>query len=174
MTEAGATARPQKRPPLSKDIQVSIFRRDGWLCRWCYKPVIFAPVMKLLERQVRTAGETRRLAYYHAHWTRDGAPLLDELGAVIDHVEAFSAGGLGVEENLFTACNKCNGHKSAATVGKWNERSKPKPVKGKYGEPQHWDGFSALFVLLARRAPETLTMSEKGWLKALERLDQDL
>jgi hypothetical protein len=78
------------RASLSKIEQVGIFRRDGWLCRWCAKPAIFAPVMKYLEREIRKEGIAGPLAYYHERWTRDGAPLLDYLGAVLDHVEAFS------------------------------------------------------------------------------------
>jgi hypothetical protein len=41
-------------------------------------------------------------------------------------------------------------------------------VKGKYGEPQHWDGLSSLFVVLARENPERLTALERGWLRELE------
>jgi hypothetical protein len=50
----------------------------------------------------------------------------------------------------------------------WNKRPQHKPIKGKYGQPQHWDGFSSLFVILARRDPVGLTVSEKGWLKVLD------
>jgi 5-methylcytosine-specific restriction endonuclease McrA len=159
--------RMANRRPLSKDLQVAVFRRDGWLCCWCKRPVIFAPVMKFLERDIRAAGRGERLAYYHAHWTRDGSPLLDLLGAVIDHIEAFSAGGASDIDNLATACNKCNGRKSAATLVKWGARPTEKPVKGKYGEPQHWDGLSSLFVMLAQRDPPILTVGEKEWLRAL-------
>src|SRR5271156_882840 len=95
------------RPPLSKGLQLSIFRRDRWICRWCNRPVIFAPAMRLLEREARKAGRTEPLAYYHAHGRRDGVPLLDELWGVIDHVEAFSSSGSSCEKNLATACNKC-------------------------------------------------------------------
>jgi 5-methylcytosine-specific restriction endonuclease McrA len=77
--------------------------------------------MKYLEREVRKTGADTPLAYYHAHWTRQGSPLLDLLGAVIDHVEAFSSGGVSDIENLATACNKCNGRKSAAPLAKWGE-----------------------------------------------------
>ena len=91
------------RPPLSKRLQLSVFQRDKWVCRWCDRPVIFGPVMKLLAREVKSTGRDAPLSYYHAHWTRDGAPLLDELGAVIDHVEAHSAGGPSTEDNLATA-----------------------------------------------------------------------
>lgn len=161
----------RRRRPLSKAVQIAIFRRDGWLCRWCRKSVIFAPVMKFVERELRQSGHTGDLAYYHAHWTRQNAPLLDELGAVIDHVEAFSTGGADDVENLVTACNKCNGQKSAATAVKWGERRPRKFVKGKYGEPVHWDGLSNLFVLLARRNLTELSMPEQQWLAALTDVD---
>jgi hypothetical protein len=128
---------------------------------------MFAPVMKFLEREVRKSGRGERLSYYHAHWARAGAPLLDELGAVIDHVEAHSARGPSTEGNLATACAKCNGRKSAAPMAKWHERPQRKPIKGKYGEPQHWDGLSCVFVILAQRDPGGLTSSEKEWLKVL-------
>jgi 5-methylcytosine-specific restriction endonuclease McrA len=39
-------------------------------------------------------------------------PLLDHLGAVVDHVEAFSRGGTHDETNFVTACNKCNARKN--------------------------------------------------------------
>jgi HNH endonuclease len=96
-------------------------------------------------------------------------PLLDLLGAVIDHVQAFSTGGGSEIDNLATACNKCNGRKSAAPMEKWNGRPVDTPIKGKYGEPQTWDGLSTLFVMLAKRNPASLTASEKAWLKALSK-----
>src|SRR5690242_17682650 len=102
----------RSRDRLPKSLQVSVFRRDGWLCRWCKKPVIFSPAMRLLEVELRNAGCESEVAYYHAHWTRNRAPLLDELGAVLDHVQAFSTGGPCSEQNLATACAKCNGRKS--------------------------------------------------------------
>src|SRR5437879_3497407 len=108
-----------RRAALSKPVQLSIFQRDGWLCRWCNKPVIFAPAMKFLELELRDSGLTAPLAYYHAHWTRATAPLLDELGAVLDHVTAFSVGGECAIENLVTACAKCNGRKSTAPLANW-------------------------------------------------------
>ena len=158
----------QARKVLPKTAQLEIFRRDGWLCCWCKRPVIFSPVMKLLERELRQAGNATPLAYYHLHWTRANAPLLDLLGAVIDHVQAFSTGGGSEADNIVTACSKCNGRKSAAPMEKWNGRPIEKPIKGKYGEPQDWDGLSSLFVMLARRNPTALTASEKSWLQALD------
>jgi len=149
-----------------KELQIA-FRRDGWLCCWCKRPVIFAPVMKYLERQLKESGIDQRVAYHHAHWTRDGAPLLDELGAVIDHIEAHSKGGSNDQENLATACNKCNALKSASAQEKFRSQRRSKPIKGKYGEPKTWDGLSNIFVMLANRNLTTLTESEKNWLRAL-------
>jgi hypothetical protein len=114
---------------------------------------------------MKKAGRTEPLAYFNAHATRDGAPLLDELWGVIDHIEAFSTGGANSEENLATACNKCNGRKSSASLKKWGGREMRKPIKGKYGEPQHWDGLSGVFVILAQRDPVGLTASDRTWLK---------
>jgi len=90
--------------------------------------------MRLLERELIKAGRVEPLSYYHLHWTRANAPLLDDLGAVIDHVEAHSAGGPTTEDNLVTACNKCNGRKSSARIAEWDKRPKHKPIRGKYGE----------------------------------------
>lgn len=99
--------------------------------------------------------------------THQGAPLLDDLGAVIDHVAAFPTGGLDNIENLVTACNKCNSQKSSATAAKWGEHRPRKFVKGAYCEPVHWDGLSKLFVLLAHRDSNGLSMSEQKWLAAI-------
>jgi 5-methylcytosine-specific restriction endonuclease McrA len=161
------------RVPLWKAKQVEIFRRDGWLCQWCRIPVIFAPTLRLLEREVRKSGYTGPLAYYHAHATRDGAPLLDELWAVLDHVEAHSKGGKTDNDNLVTACNKCNGRKNNHLLSVWDKRAQRPPIKGKtakngnHGEPQHWDGLSMVFIVLAQREESDLTTTERQWLKAL-------
>jgi hypothetical protein len=129
--------------------------------------------MKLIEHAVRTAGIGQTLSYYHAHWTRAGAPLLDALGAVIDHVEAFSTGRLSLEDIPATACNKCNTEKSASTSADHQKRHPHKPVKGKYRKPQNWDGLSALFLALAERNTSAPTASEKDWLKALRGVSAD-
>jgi 5-methylcytosine-specific restriction endonuclease McrA len=151
---------------LSKELRVSIFRRDGWLCWWCKRPVVFAPVMKYLERELRRAGRDEPLAYYHSNWTREGAPLLDELGAVIDHVGPAASDGSYEPQQLVTSCWKCNVRKNSLST--WNQRKRRSPVNSKYGEPQHWDGLSTVFILLTESDPDQLTENEKAWLRALK------
>ena len=157
-----------RRAPISKDVQVQVFRRDHWLCRWCGRPVIFTPAMKHLDKFVRQSGLTGPLAYHDDRWRRDKAPLLDELGAVIDHVKAHSRGGMADADNFATACNKCNTRKSAAQPQDFTKRVPRHRVKGKFGEPQHWDGLSTLFVRLVEQSPQTTSPSEREWLRALK------
>jgi 5-methylcytosine-specific restriction endonuclease McrA len=157
---------PRKRPPLPYTIQVAVFRRDRWLCRWCHRPVIFAPALKFLDGIARERGHAGPLAYHDERWRRDRAPLLDHLGAVIDHVEAFSRGGAHDVANFVTSCNKCNARKKDGRVEAFQRAVPARPVRGKYGEPEHWDGFSSLFLLLANGRPD-LSVSEKRWLAAL-------
>jgi hypothetical protein len=118
--------------------------------------------MKYLDRFVRESGYTGPLAYFNLNWRRDAAPLLDHMGAVVDHVEAFSKGGAHDESNFATACNKCNARKSAG-----GPKEPKRPVKGRYGEPTAWDGLSQVFVALVARPGAVITSSEAAWYKAL-------
>jgi 5-methylcytosine-specific restriction endonuclease McrA len=119
-----------------------------------------------MARLAKDRGHDRPLAYHDRNWSRDGAPLLDHLGAVLDHVEALSTGGAHHESNFATSCNKCNARKNKASVDEFKRAVPSRPVKGKRGEPIHWDGFSTLFVLLAENHAD-LTRTERQWLAAL-------
>jgi len=44
-----------------------------------------------------------------------------------------------------------------------------RPVKAKYGEPKHGDGFSVLFTLLMQDVQNGATRSEKEWHDLLTR-----
>ena len=135
-SELGRTYLPtqtRKRENRPKAVDVAIWRRDGCLCCWCKRPVIFSPAIKFLELELRSAGHTGPPAYYHRNGTRDGSPLLDELGACIDRGQSFSAGGECREDNLRTSCWKCNTRKNSAPMAEWDQRHKNKPVKGSTG-----------------------------------------
>lgn len=149
-------------------VHVQVFRRDGWLCRWCACPVIFAPTFRHLAEFTKQEGFNGPLAYYNRNWRRSDSPLLDHMGAVIDHVQAHSGEGPSVISNLVTACNKCNGRKSNLPADVFRRRSPLRLVKGKYGEPEHWDGLSTLFMLLMAKNPGIATQSERTWLRALK------
>lgn len=156
-----------RRIPLSKELRVTVYRHDRWLCHWCDKPVIFAQVLKYLEKELKASSgySGEQLCYYNKNWRRTDAPLLDLLGAEIDHIDGNKANN--DPKNLATSCHKCNIEKGAAKPEEWNKRHKKKPIKSKYGEPKYWDGLSSLFVMLAQRHPAEVTTDEKGWLRAL-------
>ena len=158
----------QSRRGIPIPVQVEVLFRDGWLCSLCHRPTIFAPAMRLAGELVRTLGYELPIAYHHPRWRRDAAPLLDHLGCVIDHKLAHSRGGSHAADNFAVACNKCNVYKSDAEKEEYLSKHPLRSVKGKYGEPTHWDGLSSLFVVLARQNPNSLSASELVWLRALE------
>src|SRR6185295_10189618 len=114
------------------------------------------------------SGIAAPMAYHDAHWTRRNALLFDHMGAVIDHVEPHSHGGGDVVSNFATACNKCNANKSRIPQDQFRKKSPRRRVKGKYGEPEDWDGLSTLFIILVERALESASDSERDWLKHLK------
>jgi HNH endonuclease len=130
------------------------------MCRWCGCPVIFGPAKRQLEKLVCQSGaNTTPPACYHAHWTRKDAPLLDHLEASVDHVEAYR-GGEHALANFVTPCIKCNTRKNDANAAAFSKHVPLHQVKGKYGEPQDWDGFSSVFTALVERNPETASTSD--------------
>lgn len=162
------TRRGRSRSPIPYDVQVRVLFRDGWICRWCHRPVVFGPALRLLQEFTERGGYPGPLAYFHRNWSRAGAPLLDHLGAVIDHVEAFAKGGAHAEGNFVVACNKCNTRKNSGRAEDYERKNPRKPVRGKYGEPQHWDGFASLFLVLAGLGVE-LMPAESQWERAIRK-----
>jgi 5-methylcytosine-specific restriction endonuclease McrA len=145
---------------LSMKIKLSVFQRDKWICYYCGRPVVFHPSMRLFQEFVKKSGFD--CGYYHRNWTNAYSPLLDHLGAVIDHIRPIAKGGKDTKGNLRTSCNKCNASKNSR-----NENKLPplRQVKGKYGPPSKWDGLSAIFMVLAKQIE--LTAQEKRWLVAI-------
>lgn len=126
--------------------------------------------MKYLQRELANSGYCD-LAYWSFVFDRRGAPLLDEFAAAIDHVKALTMGGTNALENLTTACNKCNTRKNNCEPKKWESEHPFRQIKGKFREPRAWDGFSSLFLFLAKRYASSFTQTEKDWLEALQAND---
>src|SRR5690242_3927705 len=138
-----------RRPPIPYDVAVRVYFRDGWLCHHCRRPTIFHLALNLLAERVAVAMPRLPLAYWDERWRRDQAPLLDQLGASIHHVQGFSAGGPHAEDNFATICVKCNVRKGTRTRDEHAAVDVPRIVNGKYGEPRAWDGLASTFVMLA-------------------------
>lgn len=150
---------------LTMKLKLRVFQRDRWICSYCGRPVVFHPSMRLLQEFVKEHGFDGS-GYYHRNWTHAHAPLLDYLGAVIDHIRPVAKGGKDTKNNLRTSCNKCNASKNDRGEGSLPAR---KQVKSKHGPPMKWDGLSMLFVILADRTPDQLTAQERRWLVAIRK-----
>ena len=100
------------RKPIPIPVQLQVYFRDRWLCYVCRRPLIFPFALRHLANLVPDTLLSSPLAYYDLNWRRDRAPLLDELGASIDHVEAFAKGGSHGIENFAAICARCNARKN--------------------------------------------------------------
>ncbi|MGH7593265.1 MAG: HNH endonuclease [Gemmatimonadales bacterium] len=138
-----------------------------WLCYLCERPLIFPPVMRQLANLTVRSRALPPLAYYNANWRRDLAPLLDELGASVDHKEPLAGGGAHHLDNFAAICARCNARKGARAIDVYLAEANPWKVRGPFGPPQHWDGLASVFVSLAANPIEPLTSTDKAWLKAL-------
>ena len=148
--------------------QVEIFFRDDWMCHYCGLPTVFAPALKYMQQDVVTRGLGYTPAYYDFRYAHIAAPLLDELAAVIDHKQAFSAGGTNETTNLVTACNNCNMRKNNRSNDEFENRDCARRAKKRKRKAKGWDGFVSFFVLHGRANPNSLTAQEKEWFVALE------
>jgi 5-methylcytosine-specific restriction endonuclease McrA len=156
--------------PISKKTQLRRFQHDGWICYWGKAPVVFAPTFRLLETLVKKEGYS--LPLFHSHWTREAAPLLDWLGAVIDHEIASSRQGSNDFENLRTACNKCNGRKSNLAVTDFKKRLHWPGENLK--KPLLWDGLSGLFRALIEKNRQLASAGDLAWYRAMIELSSDV
>jgi len=76
--------------------------------------------MRLLEEFVRGGDKDKPLAYYHSHWTRHSAPLLDHLGASpktsTDHVALQVLGQFIKQTQQFRAALEPYRHGAAPSL----------------------------------------------------------
>jgi hypothetical protein len=139
------------RKPFSELQQLSVWKSDGWHCRYCLAPVFFMRSVQLLDEMNPGHG------YYHGHG-KYGATL--ELfacnWATVDHVAPVVRGGGNDTANLVTACNRCNIKKSAGPDGC------PKPISPEIRQ-LNWDGFALLYIPLRAQ----LLKAEDRWVRAI-------
>ena len=128
---------PPKTPDshvLSKRKQVALLRRDNFKCRYCASRVVVPGLLRYLSTLYPD------LLPYDGSWHRSKIhPIYLSASASVDHVVPLDWGGSWDEENLVTACRRCNYVKAAWLLSELGWEVRP-PT------PSDWDGLSTLFV----------------------------
>lgn len=129
-----------RRDSIPKEIQLAVWKRDHWTCRYCGAPVFFAPLLKLLD------GISPGHGYYHPNG-KDGAmlPLFQKGWVSVDHIIPHAKGGQDIIENYVTACWGCNLKWLDKTFGQG--KPQPKPIT-QDAKVLGWDGLSSLYLVL--------------------------
>jgi len=141
------------RKNIPKKIQLEVWKRDSWHCRYCGKPVFFSPTLKLLD-QINP-----NHTYYHKNGkTGKMLELFQKMWASVDHIVPISKGGENEIDNYATACWKCNLKFREKMVGK--DKSNPLDPEAK-----EWDGFSGLYPSLIRLTEQ----KENEWVKLIKK-----
>jgi len=137
------------RKNIPKKVQLEVFRRDNWHCRYCGRPIFFNPTLNLLEKL------NPDHIYYHPHGKSGSMLSLFQwsMGSV-DHIKPVARGGTNDLENFVTACWYCNHRK----------REKMTPAQKMLAKKESkWDGFSGLYPNLLK----SLGRKEDEWVRLL-------
>ena len=131
---------------IPKNIQLEVWFRDNWTCKYCSEPVFFAPTLKLLDKLSPKHG------YYHPNGKTDKIlSLFQWRWSSVDHVEPWSKGGQDNIDNYVTACWGCN----LKLKDKSRNQGKPKPsMLNENAQIVNWDGLSSVYLKLAQKNDE--------------------
>jgi 5-methylcytosine-specific restriction endonuclease McrA len=142
-----------QRKYIPKKIQLLVWKRDHWTCRYCNQPVFFNPTLKIFEEISPGHG------YYHPHGKRSiRHSFIDKRTASIDHIIPLKKGGSNSIDNYVTACWDCNLKYGEKTF----DEGKPKPLPiNEDAAKVNWDGFSSLYLKLCKKRDEWARLLEK-------------
>ncbi len=127
-----------KRKNIPAKIQLEVWNRDNWHCRYCDKPIFYTLSLKILDKI------NPKHSYFHPNGkTGEILPLFIYSWASVDHVKPFSKQGSDEKENYVSACWECNMKYGNMEVG----QGKPEP-KGII--ESNWDGFYGLYFKLKK------------------------
>ncbi len=158
--ETGRTGPRQTRKTVPVAVQMALFRRDNFTCRYCGRQTLFTPLVRLL------SGLYPATLPYHPHGKFGMGHLLYWTHtASIEHVVAVAAGGSNDPENLITACYGCNDQKSDWPLERLGWRVNPPATVS-------WDGLSdsypALYVWCSTEHGQVESVSyHSAWLRAV-------
>ena len=138
---------------IPNDLKFRVWSRDAWHCRYCLRPIFFAPTLRELERRAPGHG------YYHRNGKEGAMLTLLQMGwSSADHFVPVTHGGQNTIDNLVAACMECN-------ISRGNEPAESKSRDLRAIPPQlralGWDGFAAAYPSLVAEPDE--------WCKIIRR-----
>lgn len=147
-----------RRPGVSRELAVQIFRRDCWTCRYCGARTVPIPVLMLLSSLY-----PERFPHY-PDW-REGQvhPAYLLISTSLDHLEPDAQGDTWRDPaNLVTACWLCHTGKAGFSLQEvgWEPLSEADVASD-------WDGLTAGYPALWRLAGEVDPEYHRRWLDAL-------
>jgi len=147
---------PSKEKALSRAVKAGVYERDGWRCRYCTRKLIVPGILSLLTYVC--PGFKGLLPGHHMPYDRT-EPAVERVYPNVDHILPLSGGGSCLDDNLATACTKCNAKKSS-WLG-WQ----PGP-----SSPDEWDGLKSAYRALADRHDDDVWKTRRyhlDWFRAL-------
>ena len=131
-TPSKASRLKKRMPPVS--VELSIFERDRWRCRFCGVPVVAKKAIRLMNQRFPEAVRWRNSSKHDMHAG------LRALCSSLDHLLPHSRGGTNEPDNLVSACGPCQFGRNQWTleeVGFTDPRGRPPVV-------DRWDGLMRL------------------------------
>ncbi len=125
--------KPSKRKEISLSLQLEVFKRDHFTCRYCGKETIYVGALRLINHLLPEEFP------YHKNWKWEKThPAFWELSASCDHILSVARGGGSEMENLVTSCYMCNSIKAHWTI---------EELRWELKEINHtaWDGLTTFF-----------------------------
>lgn len=166
LLEAAPEPPANARVALSPRLRLRIYRRDGFLCRYCSRETLFEPALRLLSELAP------EVFPFHPNWKRGFVhPAYPTLTPSCDHLVPVARGGAAVDPmNLVTACARCQYSKGDYLL------SELRGVELQPCRPSEWNGLTELYAQLfdlvcARQLDETaraaIQRSHRPWLAAV-------
>jgi hypothetical protein len=135
---------------MPKQLQIEVFYRDHWHCRYCLEAVFFNPTLKLLDKLSPGHG------YYHPHGKSDATlPLFQWYFASADHIVPVSRGGKNEINNLVPSCWKCNLNKNDNDPNDYKCLDIPDNLANLC-----WDGLFSIYPKIGG--------DNSGWIKLIQ------
>jgi hypothetical protein len=142
-------------------VQVSTFKRDKFVCRYCGRHTVISPLLRLLSiafGDIFPYQRNWRMDSCHAGYWRDVASC--------DHLIPIARMGTSDLDNLVTACYMCNSIKQNWLVEELRWHLHPVPTD------DGWDGlcghYPELLRLFESRYPEARIAYFREWRRALQ------